>query len=378
MVRALGIDSGTMSMDLLGFDDEGMEVFIDAYVPREEVTRNPRIIVDMILEAAEKVGGLDAVVMSSGYGIPLKRAKEAGEDEIVEATFTNSSDARKRLRIHGLRDLMFLLKRSDLPVWFTPSVIQLESVPGYRKVNRIDMGTSDKVYSVAAALRDEVELEGVSPRDARFILVEAGYAYTAAILVDGGRIVDGVGGTSGWWGFLGSGCLDAEVAYLLASSNMASKRETLFSGGASDVAGTRDLEEVARRLKKGNPGAFKALHVLKESVLKDVASLLPSQPRIRRIYLSGRLFRAEVIGEAIKEALRDFFAELGLKPGIRHVSRLGSKTKEAATGAALIANGLAGGRYSWIVESLELSKSRGSVLGYLTFMNREEARKVIR
>jgi predicted butyrate kinase (DUF1464 family) len=332
VARVVGIDSGTMSMDLLGFDDEDMRVFLDVAIPREEVTRDPGVVVDALLEAAGRVGGLDSIVMSSGYGVPLKRARDASEAEIVEATFTGPGDSGRRLRIHGLRDVIRMLRDSELPVWFTPSVVQLDSVPWHRKANRIDLGTSDKVYSVAAALRDDVELAGVEPGRARFILVEAGYAYTAAILVDGGRIVDGVGGTSGWWGFLGAGFLDAEVAYLLASTNRLSRKETLFRGGVSDLAGTRDLEEFVERIEGGDPRAVGALEALKEAVVKDVASLLASQPLVRRVYVSGRLFRLRLVGEELRGAIREFFGGLGLSVEVRDVTRLGRVTKEAATG----------------------------------------------
>jgi len=377
MAKVVGIDSGTLSMDILGFNDKTMDIFLDVAIPREDVTRNPRIVLDLLYEAADRVGGLDSIVMSSGYGIPLKMAVDASYSEIIEATFTNPEDSRRRLRIHGLRDLMVMLKESRLPVWFTPSVVQLDSVPSHRKLNRIDLGTSDKIYSVAAALRNEVELYEVSPLNARFILVEAGYAYIASILVDGGKIVDGIGGTSGWWGFLGGGFLDAEVAYLLASMNKLSKRETLFKGGASDLAGTTSLDRFVERLEKGDPGAEKAFNAIKESILKSIASLLPIQPRIDSIYVSGRIFRINAIGEELINAIKEFVDALGLMVDVKRVSKIGVVTKEAATGAAIIASGLAGGRYSWIIDILGLEKSRGSIFDNLTLAGAEEVRRII-
>ena len=47
--------------------------------------------------------------------------------------------------------------------------------------------------------------------DVSFILLELGGAFSAAVAVDGGRIVDGLGGSSGPLGMRAAGALDAEV-----------------------------------------------------------------------------------------------------------------------------------------------------------------------
>ena len=41
MVKAIGIDSGTKTMDIYGFDDNDGRVLIDLAIPREEITKNP-------------------------------------------------------------------------------------------------------------------------------------------------------------------------------------------------------------------------------------------------------------------------------------------------------------------------------------------------
>src|SRR6185295_18779909 len=99
--------------------------------------------------------------------------------------------------IRGLRALMRALRSSSLPVVVTPGVIHLASVPSHRKVNRVDMGTADKVCAAALAITEHTARRRCPPAEARFILLELGGAFSAAIAVDGGRIVDGVGGTSG-------------------------------------------------------------------------------------------------------------------------------------------------------------------------------------
>ncbi|GBF08515.1 conserved hypothetical protein [Aeropyrum pernix] len=377
MPKVVGIDPGTGSMDVLGFDDESNNVFLEESIPRDEVTRDPSLPLRIVEEASAKVGGLDAVVAPSGYGMPLKRASEAAPGDICEATFIHSSDEVLGLRIVGLRRLMALFAASDLPAWFTPGVIHLPTVPAWRKVGRIDMGTADKLYTVAAALRTEVEYHGVEPGAARFIAVEAGTAYTAAVAVVGGKVVDGVGGTSGFHGFMGGGAMDGEVAYALAAVAPRFSKALLFKGGAGWVAGVSSPAELEEKASEG--GGLEALEMLGEGVVKSVATLLPSlrpEGGEVRVYVSGRLFSLGRLGGELMSRLRDFLSSIGLTPRVLTIERLGSKTKEGASGAALVASGLAGGRYKWLVDHLELKRSSGSIFDHLPVD--EDLRRAVR
>jgi predicted butyrate kinase (DUF1464 family) len=67
---------------------------------------------------------------------------------------------------------------------------------------------------------------------ASFILLEMRGAFTAAIAVEDGRIVDGIGGTSEPLG-VAAGALDGEVAFLAGSIT----KGLLFVGGAATIAG---------------------------------------------------------------------------------------------------------------------------------------------
>ena len=67
-----------------------------------------------------------------------------------------------------------------------------------------------------------------------FVMLELGGAFSAALAVDGGRIVDGLGGSSGPIGARACGAMDAEVAYLIGA---ALSKRTVFSGGALEGRG---------------------------------------------------------------------------------------------------------------------------------------------
>lgn len=165
MVKAVGIDSGTKSMDIFGFDDETGEIIIDASVDRNRVTENPGIIIELLREVQDEYGKIDAIVgPPCGYGIPLKPAREATDAEIALATFITEADVRRRLKIVGLRELMLMMREAeDLNIYFTPGVIHLPTVPEWRKANRIDLGTADKVFTAALAIVREAERRGGVP-----------------------------------------------------------------------------------------------------------------------------------------------------------------------------------------------------------------------
>ena len=98
---------------------------------------------------------------------------------------------------------------------FLPGVVHLATVPAHRKVNRIDMGTADKVCVAALGIWDQARRLRLPPSDTAFILLELGGAFTAGLAVREGQIVDGIGGTGGGLGYRALGTLDGEVAYAL-------------------------------------------------------------------------------------------------------------------------------------------------------------------
>jgi len=341
-VRIIGIDPGTGSFDFFGMDGE--KIILDTSVPVPEVAQNPRVLVDTV----RSVFPLDMIVGPSGYGLPLTQISDITERELTLMV----PDDKSIPLYDGIRMVIRLMKAEGFPLYFTPGVIHLPTVPAYRKANKMDMGTADKVCCVALAIRDQAELYGIDYSQTSFILAEVGYAFNAVIGVDGGEIVDGLGGTSGGPGFITLGSMDSELAVRLGKF----PGIVLFSGGAKDASGKDDLtpEELAKEHHKYPP----AWNMLLESIAKGVAAIMVAVEKPREILLSGRL-------SGIPEIAETLVAKLSKFGKVRKVGRQASVAKEAAEGAYIIGEGLLGGKYKGIVDCLELRGARGTMHDYI-------------
>src|SRR5436190_160219 len=326
MPRVIGIDPGTVSIDLCGLDDG--RVFLDRSWPTGEALTDPARFVAQ-LEAA---GPLDLVAGPSGYGLPLTRVQDATEEDLRLAFLAAPGETGG---IGGLRNLVRALARSNLPVVLTPGVVHLPSVPAHRKVNRVDMGTADKVCASALALHEQCERRRCEARDASFILLELGGAFTAAIAVEDGRIVDGLGGTSGPLGIRSAGALDGEVAFLAGIVT----KQHLFGGGVATIAGAADTSVDALASPATSAGRI-AWDAYLESAVKAVAALAVSAPGVHDVILSGRM--AAVAG--VRDEIARRLAAVMAHPSVHVLTGFAVSAGQAAQGAALIADGLAGGR----------------------------------
>jgi len=254
--------------------------------------------------------------------------------------------------IAGMRAIGRALIAAGIPLVFGPGAIHLPTVPDHRKWNRIDLGTADKVASAALGIVDQAERLGIEYRETRFVLLELGGGFSAALAVDGGRIVDGLGGSAGPIGARACGALDAEAAYLIGG---ALSKRTVFSGGALDPDGRLDLGApgALARLRE-DPRAREGWTALEEGAAKAVLALTASVPAPREVLVSGRLAAVPGLLEALGERLA------GVAP-----VRSALAVKSAARGAALLADGLAGGSYAPLVEGLRLREARGGALDHL-------------
>jgi predicted butyrate kinase (DUF1464 family) len=354
-MRVVGIDPGTVSIDVCGLVDG--QLALDRALPTTEALAASSAFIGMLIDA----GPVDLVAGPSGYGLPLTLAGDATEEDLRLAYLAAPGEGGG---IGGLTALARVLATSGLPVVLTPGVIHLPSVPDHRKVNRVDMGTADKVCAAALAISEQARRERCAVTDVSLILLELGGAFTAAIAVEGGRIVDGVGGTGGPLGVRSAGALDGEVAFLAGYVEKA----LLFTGGGATIRGGNGLTPAEALAHPKTPREQLAWDAYVESAVKAVAALLVAVPRPREIVLSGRMARVDAAYCELERRLA------GYAP-VRALSGFARIAKEGAQGAALIADGLSGGRHAELVETLGLRQARGTALDHLHVITPTAARR---
>lgn len=343
MPRVVGIDPGTVSFDLCGLED-GDPSFVDS-LPTSEVVDDPA----RLARAAGRHGPPDAVVGPSGYGLPLRRLEALDEGDLRLAFLSRPGGTGG---IPGLVEAVDGLRSLGCPVWLVPGVVHLPTVPPHRKVNRVDMGTADKLCAAALGVVDQARRTGRPVDGTDFLLVELGGAFTSVLAVRGGAVVDGAGGSSGPPGVRAPGSLDGEVAVLLGR---VTKRH-VFDGGALAVAGGRRPDLAAWSTSDGPAGV--AWRHLVEGVEKACRSLLAVHGDPTEILLSGRHAAEPVVLEELR-------GRLGSVAPLRRLGADDGKVGAAARGAALLADGLAGGAHAGLVESLALRRASGTVFDHV-------------
>ena len=143
--------------------------------------------------------------------------------------------------------------------------------------------------------------------------------------------------------------MDEELVYVLKNIDAAFLKENLFRGGAAWLSLENPFRiPIEDFIRRGD-----GYKLMLELIAKDALVLLYSvEPQA--IYLSGRFTRIErFLSDVIKVLKRCTY-------GREHIVKLESRgriAKEAAEEAAIIASGLAGGRYRKLVETLRLRES---------------------
>jgi predicted butyrate kinase (DUF1464 family) len=319
MPRVVGTDPGTSSLDLMLLD-EG-EVADQARLSPESLRADPGLLAATL----RRWGPLDLVAAPSGYGLPLVRSEAVGEREIDLMCLVRPDHRGRDAGVIGFRSWVRATLESGVPAVFLPGGVHLPTIPRHRKANAIDLGTADKVAVAALALLADSRRTGRPLDEATFAVVEVGSAFTAVLVVERGRLVDASAGTRGPIGVRSGGAWDGEVAYALSPL----VKDDLFRGGLEDLG-------------PDGPAAFG------ESLVKHVAGLKAVTP-FETIYLSGA--RADLVGARLDG--------LGV---VRPLPSLpGAWVKHAAQGAALLADGLAGGAHGDLVGSLELRGASGTI-----------------
>jgi predicted butyrate kinase (DUF1464 family) len=357
--RVAGVDPGTVSIDVCALD--GGEVLLDESFRSADLALDPAPLVDALVAHRP----LDLVLGPAGYGLPIVPGARVGERELTLMLLLRSDEAGARAGIGGMRAMIRALIRADLPLVFGPGAIHLPTVPEYRKWNRIDLGTADKVCSAALCIAGQADRLDLDYGDTSFIMLELGGAFSAALAIDRGQIVDGLGGSCAPIGGRSCGALDAEVAYLLGA---ALSKETVFSGGALDPYGELDLSAPgALEALRGDPGHSEGWLALEEGAVKAVLALTASVPAPREVLVAGRLVGAPSLLDRLAERLA------GVAP-VSAATGVGRGAKTAAQGAAVLADGLAGGRYAPLVEGLRLREASGTALDRLRMRGAESIR----
>ncbi len=312
-----GIDVGTISYDIVAIDNG--EVVYEESLRTEDVRRDPYLLVDVIEKCGAKVtAGL------SGYGMPVKRFSELDEVDVFLMTLNFEQE-----RSLGLRKIIEIVRERDLDLYTIPGVIHLPTVPDWRKINKIDMGTADKLCSAVLAV---YQLSSDFPLEKQnFVMAEVGY-FNAFIGVRGGRIVDGIGGSSGFPSYGSIGALDSELAYLIGDF----PKEMIFCGGIKSFVEEKYPEK----------------EVLAEFVLKGLRAVEVSVGKADVCVLSGRF------AKDVKKVVEEYYDVVILRGfGVG---------KQSAQGAAIIADAINGGKFRGIVDHMKIFDARGTVLDYIT------------
>ena len=303
----LGIDPGSSRWGFVFLDDG--RVVRETTMRTEDVRDNPREILKLVMCAR-------LITAPSGYGVPLKKVSDLTPNDFFEMLLKRDGDREGR-SVMGLEKVLHLLREQQVNAYVIPGVKLLPTVPEERKYGKIDMGTPDKLCAAVAGIVEQAHRLKLHYTQTGFILAEIGSGFDAFLAVEGGQIVDGIGGTmasSTWRGE------DGELLYL---KGIVSKEE----------------------LMKSNLSAEK----VQQGALKDIESLR-AQYKPREVLVSGS--RSDIVFNF-------------LRARFKNVQRLKTcKCSNAAYGAAIIADGLAGGGFEELVDLIGIKKAKGSNLDY--------------
>ncbi len=194
--------------------------------------------------------------------------------------------------IGGLRTLARQLDAAGLPLVFTPGVIHLDTVPRAPEAQPGRPGHGRQGLRGGAGDRGpERAAAGAAAGHVSLVLLELGGAFTAGLAVERGRIVDGLGGSSGPIGWRAAGALDGEVAFLAGEVTKA----TALSAAASPRV-------IERRLRRSRPWRSRPTS---KAPPGRRASSGARRPTADEILLSGRMAAEPAMRDALLAALAE-------------------------------------------------------------------------
>ncbi len=345
-MRVLGVDPGSASWDFVGYDEE-KGIFLDHSVPTKQIQKEPEIFMEILNSS----GSFDLMSAPSGFGVPLKKLIDMTEKDFFLTILKKKVNKGSVL---GLTQILKLLKKEKIKGYLLPGVKHLPTVKKYRKVNKIDLGTADKLCTSVVGIRNQMEDYNISCEETSFIMVEMGYAFSAVLAVEDGQIIDGIGG-SNIMGFRAVGAIDGEIAYLMGKI----KKKDVYKGGVSSIAGYSDMKaEELLLLSKKDSRTKMALDAYFDSLTKAVYAISSSfsdQKKIKEILFAGRLAKMDSLYNPISEKIKSIATTKIMRSYVQ-------LSKESAQGAAFIANGLLGGKFKDIIDNLKIREASGNIL----------------
>jgi predicted butyrate kinase (DUF1464 family) len=359
-MRVLGVDPGTKTFDIVVIEDGVAKV--EKSIDTATIAKNP----DILISAVDKLE-TDYIVAPSGYGVPVTRGSEVLNPRrfAVELLLLSTEDDIRRGVEAGeigiwvydalSKAVEHLVKRYGIKVLFLPSIILLPTVPTYRKLNKIDMGTVDKLAATFIAIHSYSNREGIDYDNVNIVVAELGFGYNAVIAVSKGKIVDGIGGTYASIGTLTAGSLDLEVVVRVSHWD----RWDVFHGGIFYYTNTFDMNALAKAFENNEEPQASIFKGFVEAVAKDIMRALVASPRAEVVMLTGRHSRIELVKKLLQELLRDieFIYTQPLRGALI--------SKEAAQGYAAIGKGISGGFFKDLVKHMEIEKACGTTADYL-------------
>lgn len=348
-MRVCGIDPGSKSWDFFGLEND--KIILDTSIPTNELIREPQKAIAII----KSVENIDLITAPSGFGLPLKKVKDLSEKDIFFTLL--KFEQQEKNKLIGLGKILRLIKAENIPGVIVPGVKHLPTVPKYRKINKIDMGTADKLCTAVTGIRDQIDRFNIAPEKSNFIMVEIGYGFTAVLAIENGQIIDGIGG-SNIMGFRACGSLDGELAYLIKNI----KKKNIYKGGVAYISGysNMSLKEITLLAEKDDQikTALKAYISSVKKAVFGISSSFSSKEKISEILLAGRGAELKYLREKIVNALNE------IAPA-RLMKSYSQIAKHGAQGAAFIANGLLGGEFQPIIDNLKIKEASGSILDYI-------------
>ncbi|MEZ0290188.1 MAG: DUF1464 family protein [Sulfolobales archaeon] len=314
-MRVLAIDPGTMSTAILLVEENRVEEYIE--ITSRELSRKPETLFEVI-ERKEP----DIVVAPSGYGLPPVDIRDLSLEERLKSLLIREDDPG----VEDLKYISFFLRnvsRVKVPVIGLPGVYNLATISNSKRINRIDLGTADKVATaiLAAYIYTEGDIERL--KNSNIIVLELG-AFTAGVAISRGEIIDGIGGTLYPIGLVSGGGWDGEVTVYIARRIF---KKDLFRGGLRDICRSTDLRDVYERCREAFDRYVE--DIAKTIAMLEVSIRKRSSERIK-IYLSGR-----GADKLIIESLEEYNYIAETLPSYFKNTKSHSEIKRSVEGAAL-------------------------------------------